>query len=156
MTIKLTKGEHKPDTLTCVRDDGSVTWTRLHDSFAQHDLAHYVVETALDFRHAFYGLVAAGRDIDSFGTKRGQKDVLPPEAIQAEMIVGLLQTEAWDGTPYTDFLELLAAKSGAVAVPEQLTVARLAEIRTKVRALWTQWAALPVGQTLELPFVACP
>ena len=51
MVIRFKKGKnrpkHKPDTLTCIRDDGSVTWTHLHRGFVQHDFAHYVVERTL-------------------------------------------------------------------------------------------------------------
>ena len=32
-----------------------------------HDLIHYVVETTLGYREAFFGLLAAGWDIQDFG-----------------------------------------------------------------------------------------
>lgn len=44
MVIRFKKGKnqwkHKPDTLTCTRDDGSITWTYLHRGFVHHDFAH--------------------------------------------------------------------------------------------------------------------
>ncbi len=57
--IRFKKGKnqhkHKPDTLTCIRDDGSVTWTHIQRGFVQHDFAHYVVETTFGFQNAFFG-----------------------------------------------------------------------------------------------------
>ena len=61
MVIYFKKGKHrwkrKPHTLTCVRDDGSVTWTHLPRGIVQHDFAHYVIETTLGLKNAFLGLV---------------------------------------------------------------------------------------------------
>jgi hypothetical protein len=91
MIIRCTKGkQNKPDTLTCVRDDGSITWE--HSAVGiPHDLLHFAVETTLGYRSAFYGLVAAGCDIGAFGTKEGEKDTYPTEALWAKTLVGLLQ-----------------------------------------------------------------
>ena len=103
MIIRFTKGDGKPDVMTCVRDDGSVTWSPVGASVgAHHDLRHYAVETTLGYTQAFFGLLASGRDIQSFGTKDGVKDHYPEEAMWAEWIVGVLQFPAVSGHPLTD------------------------------------------------------
>src|SRR5215212_10875200 len=113
MIIRLAKGKNgKPPTLTCVRDDGSSTWQRSTDYFAHHDLIHYAVETTLGYQEAFLGLVAAGKDLDAFGTRNGVKDVYTLQEGWAEALVGLLQLPAGaGGAPSSDqeLLDQLAA-----------------------------------------------
>jgi hypothetical protein len=50
-------------------------------------MLHYVVETTLGFREAFFGLIAQGRDIASFGTRDGKKDTYTQEEGDAELLV---------------------------------------------------------------------
>jgi hypothetical protein len=92
MLIHLKKGRDGPSTLACVRDDGSRTWGREHPFFPLHDLAHCIVESVLGFDEAFFGLIAAGWDIDDFA-KPGASTKLPPQALLAEHIVGVLDRE---------------------------------------------------------------
>lgn len=90
MKILLNKGIGKPNTLVCTRDDGSTSITRLNIP-AEHDLCHYVVETTLGFRDAFYGLVAGVMEIQDFNAP-GTAMTLPREALYAEFIVGLFRS----------------------------------------------------------------
>ena len=60
MQIRLKKGRDGPDSLACVREDGTSTWRRIQRGLAFHDLAHYAVETELGLTEGFYGLVASG------------------------------------------------------------------------------------------------
>ena len=97
MILRFKKGkEGKPSAFACVRADGSATYQRMTLP-AEHDLGHYAVETTMGWREAFLGLVAAGRDLDSFGTKNGVKDIYTHEERWAEEIVGLLQWPALSG-----------------------------------------------------------
>ena len=157
MTIRLTKGRNgKPPTLTCLRDDGSCTWQVSSDYFARHDLIHYAVETTLGFQQAFFGLLAQGRDLNSFGTRGGVKDVYTPEEAWAETLVGLLQWPAIGGGPVLSDCELstMLVKSCAEqgipspAVPSEL----LALMCAQVKPLHDQWKQLPDGECLELGF----
>ena len=156
MTIRLTKGKNpsRPDTLTCTRDDGSLTWWPLSPHFAQHDLLHYVVETKRGLKTAFFGLVAAGRDIDSFGTRDGKKDTYTEDEIEAEILVGLLQAEKHDGTQSsTEFLDTLAQTCASRGWPTpRLTEQQLDHIRSTARDLEEKWKALPRGSSMDLVF----
>lgn len=162
MKIRFTRGknpqEPKPDTLTCLRDDGSVTQARLHAGFgAYHDLTHYAVETTLGYTEAFYGLVAGGRDIDSFGTKNGVSHPIPPVAAFTELITGLVQGICLPSGDMTvdEMLATLresAETEGFASLP--ISAAQLAQILHLRDILWARWDALPPGDTMELCFPA--
>jgi hypothetical protein len=157
MIIRLSKGKKaKPPTLTCVRDDGTLTWQRSSEHFAHHDLIHYAVETALGYREAFLGLVAAGKDLDAFGTRNGVKDVYTLQEGWAEGLVGLLQLPAGgDGTPLGDeeLIDLMAkiCIENGVPVPP-IAAEQLGCIRAQIRALHETWDQLPEGGVMELTF----
>ena len=156
MTIRFTKGRlGKPDTLACFRDDGTETWEHSRAG-VQHDLIHYAVETTLGYTRAFYGLVASGRDIASFGTKNGRKDVYPDEALWSECIVGLLQWPSVNGGPAVgdgEFHTLLAVACAQEGRPTPGVSAEcLAVIRRLVQTLHSRWGGLTAGETLELAF----
>ena len=158
MLIRFAKGKkNKPDTLTCVRADGSCTWEPSHVGI-KHDLIHYAVETTLGYQEAFFGLVAGGRDMSAFGTKNGEKDVYTAEEGWAESIVGLLQwPSVGGGLPLSDaeLLALLTQSCTDAGIPAPaVTTKQRGQIRTQVRDLHQRWDELPDGEALELFFDA--
>ncbi len=157
MQVKLHKGSGKPNTLACVRDDGSTTGTRLNLP-VEHDLCHYAVEKTLGIREAFYGLVVGGMDIRDFNAP-GMANSVPREAIYTEFIVGLLQIEMSNGAPYADFhSELVKActttgrKPLPAPRPGMITNEQADQIRQEIGRLMHDWQTLDPGQTLELEF----
>ena len=153
MIICFKKGKHqwkhKPDTLTCTRDDGSVTWTQLHRGFVHHDFAHYVVETTLGFKNAFFGLVAKGHDIPDFSEATATRPFeIPQEAMDTEPIVSLLQAEVWNGETVHDGLFREHCTSLAVNV----TDAQLTRMRQRLCNLLQHWQGLQPGESLKLQF----
>ena len=161
MKIIFTKRRNNQASLHCTRADGSETWSKTkHPAMVYHDLIHYVVETELGFRQAFYGLVAAGHDIRSFGLPRAQRpdalkpDNLPQEAHQTEILVGLLQTIGADSTPYTHFVALLVEVCLQKEVPPpSLSDPQLKTIRTRIAQRWHRWQTLGEKETLCLEFI---
>ncbi len=156
MFIHITKGEvGKPPTLTCVREDGSRTWQHSSEYFARHDLIHYAVETRLALSEGFFGLVAAGRDLNDFGTRGGMKDHYPAELGRAESTAGMITNLLFGNTPMTD-QEMADALQDAFPrlgiAPPPLTAGTVCEIRAHIRELHSRWDALPPGETLELTF----
>ena len=147
MLIRIKKKTDGAAALSCVRPDDTVTWQRQDGLqgrfFPLHDLTHYAVETVLDFR-GFYSLVANGWDLTDFGQPwpRGE---IPPEAHAVEQIVGFLDTERASG-------EQWAAADLPLAPPYAVAEEELGRIREVRRDLFARWAALPAGDTLELPF----
>ena len=158
MIIRFTKGKKgKPDTLACLRQDGTSTWEPSQVG-VRHDLIHYAVETVLGYKDAFFGLVARGRDISDFGTKNGKKDTYTAQEAWAEHIVGLLQWPSVAGGPAlspAEFLDMLTsaqtpAASGAPV--HTITTEQVVQIRSLVDSLHARWAALPPAETLEMQF----
>lgn len=157
MQIRLSKGKHgKNGALTCLRADGSCTWQASTDYFARHDLIHYAVETTLGYREAFLGLVAQGRDLDSFGTKNGVKDTYTQEEGWAEAIAGMIQWPSFLGGPPLSDAELIALLHKTCSDHDMpappITPEQVATIRNRAQELHRAWEALPEGEGLELCF----
>lgn len=148
----------KADLLTCVRDDGTVTTGQMpRQGILPHDAFHFVVETTLGWRAAFFGQVARGVGLDQLAAKReGRKTEWSkwPEALQAESLVECLQAEQWGGTtdPAT-FAETLALTCGRRHVsPPRISPEELRRIRAALREFGAAWRPLPPGAALEKKF----
>ncbi len=156
MVIRFCKGDKGRDTLVCVRDDGTSTWSKLTDRFIYHDLTHYVVETTLGFREAFYGLIAQGWDIETFTAvdpATGQRPQLPTEAIQAESFVVLFQSQSWSSVSNAEILALLemACTANDTSTPH-VAPEQIDTMRQRLRNCRQRWEQIPAGGALELPF----
>lgn len=151
MVIRFKKGKnqskHKPDTLTCIRDDGSVTWAHLHRGFVQHDIAHYVVETTLGCQNGFFGLVAKGLDIPAFSLSSSERPFkIPKEATDLEPIVLLLHAELWES-----FNEQLLQKD-AETLTQDLSSEQIESMRNEFQSLIRLWENTSHGELLEVIF----
>lgn len=156
MVIRFKKGKnqskHKPDTLTCIRDDGSATWTHLHRGFVQHDFAHYVVETTLGSENAFFGLVAKGYDIPDFSEPKAERPFeIPEEAIDTEPVVALLQADLLEGLGYSSDSDGIFRDHSA-SLPVGITDKQLEIMRQKLRALLERWNEMQPGESMALQF----
>ena len=154
MTVRFTKGDGKPDSLTCIRDDGTRTWSPVGATVGpEHDLAHYAVETTLAYRDAFLGMLAAGRDIADFGTKNGIKDVYPTEAIVAEHLVGLIQLSLRQPLTTVDIIDQFAASlnNAGITAPD-IEAMDIDRARENYLALIDRWRSLLPGESMDLPF----
>lgn len=152
MRVQITKKADGSGVLRCVRDDGSVTWQKQTDRhaayFSLHDLTHFAVETALGFRRGFFGLIAEGWDIEDT-TGKGARGPLPPEAAQAEMMVGVFSAERAGGAIWTvDEFNEYAATMGV----RKLTADEIVRVKKKRSELFQQWAEVAPGETLELAY----
>jgi hypothetical protein len=159
LRVCLTKHADGGAVLSCIREDGSATWQRQYGRsagfFPLHDLTHFAIETELGLRHAFYGLVAEGWDIDET-TGKCPRGPLPPEAYAAERLVGLFDLERagsafWSASDLNEQCHGPAAPPGQ-RLPRSITEDDLARIRSRMSDLLAQWARLPFGDTLELSF----
>ena len=157
MRIEITRRGDDRTTVRCTRADGTVTWQvqdRHAAFFALHDLTHYAVETELGFRRGFFGLVAAGWEIDDT-TGKGKRGPLPPEALIVEQLVGALDRERTSPTPWpaAAFRELIAAAASRAGSPApELTEEGLARVRARVTELSARWMALSPSESLVLTF----
>ena len=151
MRVEIAKRADGAGVLRCTREDGSVTWQkqseRLARHFSLHDLTHLAVETTLGIRRGFFGLIAEGWEIDDT-TGKGARGPLPPEAGFAESMVGFFDAERASGHEWT--LAQVQEFGGPGA--QRLTEADLAAVRARRAELFAQWAAVRVGEVLELRF----
>jgi hypothetical protein len=159
LILQFTKRTDGGALLRCVRNDGSVTWQKQQGDhaafFPLHDLTHFAVETELSFGRGFYGLIAAGWDIEET-TGKTARGPLPDEAIEVEYVVSALAAERASGAVSTaeEFNQLADTFAGAkgFSQPRPLTEADLTRVRSRIDELFTRWRALPAGNTLELAF----
>ena len=155
MLVRITKGRDGPNTLTCIRADGSTTWAKVQDYFPVHDMTHFVVESTLGIPNAFYSLVLDGWDIEDF-TVKGMASRLPAEANLVEAIVGRLQRDVIPGSGFTaeSFNEEVEAVLEGIGNParRRVTESELADMRSRLRELVSRWKALSPGNSIELEF----
>lgn len=159
--IRLKRHSDDSASITCTRDDGTVTWQRqagkLGMVFPQHDLTHYAVETVLHYTDGFYGLVADGWNIEDFAVPypRGQ---VPQSARQVELIVGCFDTERrtvgrMSVDEFNAHARTYVSSTRFSDVPVRiLSAAELDAVRGARDALLARWNALPRGDALELTF----
>ena len=143
------------------RADGSATW-QVHTGaqagfFPVHDLGHLAVETVLGTRDGFYGLLAAGWDIDETGGK-GARGPLPAETLIVEQVVGLLDRERIGGAQPFTAAELRGqldalVHDGRLAAAPAITDDALAAVRAEREALLRAWAGTPAGTTFARRYV---
>ena len=160
LTIRIKKNTDGTAALSCTRADGTVTWQRQQGAqglfFPRHDLTHYAVETVLEYRSAFYGLIATGWNISDFGPPwpRGQ---MPEEAGVAELIVSFLDAERasqarWSAEDFNDKTAIYYREHEIRTAPPTLTDDDLARIRQRRAELFTEWEAVSPGSAIELRF----
>ncbi len=160
MKIQFKKRKNKLSILSCLREDGSTTWAKIHADFEAHDLAHYAVETVLGFDKAFYGLLADGFNIEDFELPREQRPIalipsnLHAEALQTEHMVNLLMTGLQKDEAGFDFISTLKQilTNEGLPYPKGLTPESLLQIQYCFEGLMAKWNALEEGGTLDLTF----
>jgi hypothetical protein len=160
MIVRFIKGgvAAKADQVTCVREDGSVTSGPMpRQGILPHDAFHFVVETTLGWRDAFFGQIARGVTLDQLTAKRtGKKTDWSQwtQALQAESLVECLQAEQWGGAATPElFRRTLGVTCGrrGVATPA-IGAADLQRVRLALREFGAAWRPLPPGGVLERKF----
>ena len=155
MQILFTKNTGKPHSIKHIRDDGSETWMASDDFFIRHDLSHYAIETILQFKTAFYGMIQNGMDIRDFENKEKRKALLiTAEAWYAENMANLFLMETKNGN-FEDFNSISSQTLAEMNLPFPALLLNeddLNTIRNYLQQLLFQWNQLPTGDTLRLNF----
>ena len=152
LRIEIVKRADGAGLLRCYRADGSVTWQKQPERhavhFTHHDLTHYAVETTLGYELGFFGLIAAGWDIEDT-TGKGARGPLPDEAGEVESVVGLFDSERGSGTRWTvdEFAEFAPRK-----LTRKLDEASIRAIRSTRLELFRRWSSVETGSILELEY----
>jgi hypothetical protein len=119
------------------------------------------VESVLDYRRGFWGLVAEGWDFSDFGTP-WPRGPLPADLDPSELIVGALDLERGTGHPLTAtdlnarVREWYALHAPALPVPAPVTAEQLAAARELAAELHVRWLQTPPGDALELSIFSSP
>jgi hypothetical protein len=160
MHVRFTKNPAaaKADRLTCVRLDGTTTTGEMpRQGILPHDAFHFVVESTLRWRDAFFGRIARGAELDHLVAKlHGPKIAWSKltQALQAESLVECLQAEQWGGAAdpatFTQTLIVTCRRRGIMA--PDITAAELVAVRIALREFGAAWRPLPPGRTLERTF----
>ena len=157
MKLFATRGARtdKADTLRCLRRDGSATSCAMpRQGILPHDLIHYVVESTLGWRHAFFGMIAAGADIGpAMEQAHDPGDAsLADQAIHAEAVVESLQAQLWTGV-FDDAMFDEGVRTACSARGRSLPALPEGAGRMlfdAVLALDERWRQVPWHGTLEL------
>jgi hypothetical protein len=145
----------KYDDLLCVRRDGSTTGCAMpRQGILPHDLVHYVVESVLGWRHAFYGMIGAGADIGPAMEQAHDPGnaALADQAIHAEAVVESLQAQLWSGAFDAAMFDegvRTACTSRGRSVPA-LPAGIGRQLFDTVLELDAKWQQVPWHGTLEL------
>jgi len=160
LKIEFKKQKNKPSILTCYRQDGTYTWTKLYQGFEDHDLAHVAIEIVLEFENAFFGLIKKGFAINEYELPKNVKPDelqsynLPDEALQTEHLVNLLQTEFRNGKIIPNLLEIYAniLTEHNIPFPKKLNQRNLSEIRLAYQAHIKKWKEIKPEEQLIFIF----
>jgi len=145
----------KYDDLRCVRRDGSSTGCPMpRQGILPHNLVHYVVESTLSWRHAFFGMIAAGTDIGPAMEQAHDPGnaALADQAIHVEAIVESLQAQLWSGAFDTAMFDegVRTACTGRGRSVPALPADAGRRMFDAVLALDARWQQVPWHGALEL------
>jgi hypothetical protein len=166
LTVTRLDADGRYETLL-VRDDGvSFRVKGVAHAFAiPHDLAHFVVEKALQLQHGFWGSVAAGAVFPSMNYISGRRRphaaersdlLLKANATQlneAEVVVRIFNDTIEQGHPQTSRVlreRLKQRWNAAGRRPREFSPHEIAVVFTDYESMRLSWADLPVGGKLDL------
>jgi len=158
LELKIILKKKSPQTIFEIhRNDGSFTFARIQQGMEFHELGHWVVESSLNLKHAFYGMIGQGHNIEDFEKPRDQRSIelmpknLPVESIFVEHYVNLLMTEVNSGVQ-ENFLTQLSeiCNSKDIPIPTSLNKEKIDVIRSLYKTQMNKWNALPPGGILIL------
>jgi len=160
MLIRIKKGKDGSGALSCQRADGSVVYQRQNARqagfFVRHDLTHFAVETVLEHRKGFFGLIAAGWTFEDFGEKFDKKN-WPADAEPSELIVGLFDAEnssetQWSAEEFNLHAREFMAQLGTGQIGDVIDQEQVERVRSRIGELMKRWERVKPGGTLELEF----
>ena len=153
MIIRFTKKEHRCQ-LTYQRHDGEMVVADLGPDLPAHDLAHFVMEQALEMQAGFYGNLYAGYTMAQLGDKHVIHQ-LPVETMIAEVATRALQSLAGGACHPTEFNELINLELSGMPTDFRINLspAEITQLKEDYQHLIRRWEALPLGETLGLEMV---
>ncbi len=155
MEISFTRKAHNKHVISCKRNDGSVTWMQCDNFFVHHDLMHYAVETTMDYKNAFYGMLDSGINISDFESPKEKRNFnYNPQALLAETLVGMISTELSQGN-FENMQEMIRdiyKTNYPDTKPPEINAESVDQIKQKYHQLVLDWMKLSPEEKLVLQF----
>jgi len=152
MEIVFTKGE-KRNTLTCKRQDGSVTSVSLGPNLPNHDFAHFVVENKFKLENGFFGNLKSGKAISELSESKSIQN-LPPEAWLSEILARNLQSLRSAAVTLEQFAEIVKWESEkiiGIEIPE-MNFEDVNEMKQDFDSLCDKWDLVRENEEMKLLF----
>jgi len=158
LKIRIKKENHKSSTLTCIREDGSITYSKIQGDFEIHDIAHYVVEKQLQLKNAFYGLLSQGYQINDFMLPKDERPQalkpqnLPSEALSTEHLVNLLTIDFMGNGGEMDIAKTLISilQEKGLSFPHEVNSKKVISMQKELIDLMDKWNGLQSSEALEM------
>ena len=155
MKIIIKKKAGNKYTISYIREGFEDYWIEADDFLVLHDLCHYAIETTLQYKNAFWGLIAGGINPSIFENKETRDSLeLANEAWYAEHLANLLLIEFTQGE-FEDIHAILeqSLRQQNSRIPTiQFSNIVVEEIRALLHTLIENWRVVEVGDYLSLDF----
>ncbi|MEN9349104.1 MAG: hypothetical protein RL372_82 [Bacteroidota bacterium] len=155
MKIIIKKKINSKHTITYIREGFSDYWYEADNFLVLHDLCHYAIEYTLEYKTAFWGLVASGINPNVFENKVKRDALeLSNEAWHSEHLANLLLIEFTQGLfdDINKMLEQSLLQQNSSIPFIKISSTKLTEIRTLLYKLIDDWKAVKDGDYLSLNF----
>ncbi len=155
MKIIIKKKSSAKHTISYIREGYQDSWIEADNFLVIHDLCHYAIESSLQYKNAFWGLVANGIHPSIFENRETRNALqLTNEAWYAEHLANLLLIEITQGK--FDDINKMLEKSLIQHNPSipiiQFSILELDTIRALLHQLIDDWQAVNEGDYLSLDF----
>ncbi|WP_299314772.1 hypothetical protein [uncultured Aquimarina sp.] len=150
MEIILTKGKTR-NTLTCIRQDGSLTSVNLGPNLPNHDFAHFIVENKFKLKDGFFGNIKAGKSIVDLSDPELIKD-LATETWLSEILARNLQSLRSGALEIVQFAEIVKWESKKIRVIEvpEMSFEDVSEMKQDFDNLCGKWNLIQESEEMKL------
>jgi len=152
MEIILTKGKNR-NTLTCKRQDGSITSINLGPNVPNHDLAHFIAEKKFKLKKGFFGNIKEGKTIAELSDSELIQN-LSPETWLSEILARNLQSLRSGAVKIEQFTEIIkweSKKINGIKVPK-MDFVDVSEMKQDFDNLCEKWNVIPENEEMKLLF----
>lgn len=155
MKIIIKKKSDNKHTISYIREGFEDYWIEADNFLVIHDLCHFAIESTLQYKHAFWGLVSNGINPCVFENKETRDALnLKNEAWYAEHLANLLLLEFKQGE--FDDINVMLEKSLQQHKPTipiiNFPKSKLDTIKAVLDSLITNWQLVAEGDYLKLDF----
>ena len=156
MKIIIKKKAGNKHTISYIREGFEDYWIEADDFLVLHDLCHYAIETTLQYKNAFWGLIAGGINPSIFENKETRDSLeLANEAWYAEHLANLLLIEFTQGEfeDINAILEQSLRQQNSRIPTIQFSNIVVEEIRANLHTLIENWRSVKEDDNLSLNFI---